>query len=179
MSTIYRKTDKGRAEIEARAHRLSPRLRGALILVDGQRNDEALAALIQRSEDALDELISGGFIEAMPPPAPSAAQSSPAAPAAGAFPASGSPAAQSAAAASPKGAAASAAAGSDFASRQRQAVRMLADAVGPMSEALALRMEKARDDAALRPLLVMARDSIRNVRGAAAAEAFAARFLAS
>ena len=39
MATVYRKTDKGRNEIETRANRLLPRLRSALIVVDGQRND--------------------------------------------------------------------------------------------------------------------------------------------
>ena len=46
MSTIYRKTAKGHAEIETRALRLPPRLRGALIMVDGQRSVEDLAKLI-------------------------------------------------------------------------------------------------------------------------------------
>ena len=36
MSTVYRKTAKGQAEIDTRAYRLLPRLRQALILVDGR-----------------------------------------------------------------------------------------------------------------------------------------------
>ena len=44
--TVYRKTAKGMAEIETRVHRLAPRLRGALILVDGRKTDDELATLI-------------------------------------------------------------------------------------------------------------------------------------
>jgi hypothetical protein len=152
MSTIYRKTDKGRVEIETRAHRLPPRLRSALILVDGQRDDDALAALIRQSDDVLDELISRGFIEATPPPTPQPATKSAAPPP-------------------------TLAESSSITTRRREAVRMLSAAVGPMGDLLAIRIEKASDEMTLRPLLVLARDSIRNVRGAAAADAFATRFL--
>jgi WD40 repeat protein len=37
MPTIYRKTAKGQSEIETRVHRLAPRFRSLLILVDGRR----------------------------------------------------------------------------------------------------------------------------------------------
>ena len=37
MSTIFRKTAKGTSEVETRANRLPPRLRAALILVDGRQ----------------------------------------------------------------------------------------------------------------------------------------------
>jgi hypothetical protein len=46
MATTHRKTAKGTAEIETRAHRLSLRLRGMLILVDGRRSDDQLRAFV-------------------------------------------------------------------------------------------------------------------------------------
>ncbi len=39
MAIVYRMTAKGVAEIETQAHRLLPRLRSALILVDGKKSD--------------------------------------------------------------------------------------------------------------------------------------------
>ncbi|SFM37993.1 hypothetical protein [Rugamonas rubra] len=41
---IYDKTDKGRDEIATRRHRLAPRLRTLLVMVDGRRSDGALLA---------------------------------------------------------------------------------------------------------------------------------------
>jgi len=64
MATIYRKTAKGQAEIETRAHRLPPRLRSALILVDGRRSDEELQRLILvQPQQMLQQLDAQGFIE--------------------------------------------------------------------------------------------------------------------
>ena len=48
MAFVYRKTPKGLVEIETRAHRLAPRLRGALILVDGRKSDDELATVDPR-----------------------------------------------------------------------------------------------------------------------------------
>ena len=64
MITVYRKSAKGQREIETRADRLAPRLRTALILVDGRRSDADLRALIQPDADAaLATLLDGGYIE--------------------------------------------------------------------------------------------------------------------
>lgn len=41
---IYDKTDKGRDEIATRRHRLAPRLRTLLVMIDGRRSDCALLA---------------------------------------------------------------------------------------------------------------------------------------
>lgn len=41
---IYDKTDKGRDEIATRRHRLAPRLRTLLVMIDGRRSDGALLA---------------------------------------------------------------------------------------------------------------------------------------
>ena len=64
MATLYRKTRTGTAEIHARAHRLTPRMRGALILVDGRRSEDELLQLIPGDgADALGGLVSLGLIE--------------------------------------------------------------------------------------------------------------------
>jgi hypothetical protein len=66
MPLIYRKTPKGQAEIETRAHRLPPRVRGALILVDGKRDvDDVQAIVAARAEETLFQLAQQGFIEAV------------------------------------------------------------------------------------------------------------------
>lgn len=165
MPTLFRKTAKGQTEIETRAHRLTPRLRGLLILVDGKRDEAALAALVpvpQQAEGLLGELVSQGFIEALPeaaaPPAPAKAP----APAGAAAPAANL---------------ATVSAG-DFDAVRRSAVRALNDELGPAAESLAIRIERARSMADLRPLLVQAAQLVANMRGRAAAEAYAAKFLA-
>lgn len=158
MATIYRKTAKGSAEIETRANRLLPRLRSALILVDGKRSNDDLSKLVlQDPAGTLQALLDGGFIEAAesaaPPPA--AAARAPAAPAA----------------APPAPAAAQ-----NFEQLRRDAVRTLTDAVGPLGEALSLRMEKCRTPDELRPLLGVAMQVIANTRGRQAAVDYGTRF---
>lgn len=63
---IYRKTDKGVAEINGSERTVDRRLRPLLILVDGNRTATYIHSLIGgigiREED-FDQLISGGFIE--------------------------------------------------------------------------------------------------------------------
>ena len=160
MATIYRKTSKAQAEIDTRAHRLTPRLRTALILVDGKRTDDDLRLLIpQQADETLGTLLEQGFIEVVaelddrPRPAPVAAPQQPAQP-------------QD-----------TAPAGKPFDQVRREAVRAFTDLVGPMAETLAIKMEKARNADELRPLLEVARQIIGNSRGGAAAEQFAARFI--
>lgn len=66
MPTIFRKTAKGVAEIETRAHRLVPRMRNTLILVDGRRDSDDLQTLLAKpAEDTLRALAEQGFIEAV------------------------------------------------------------------------------------------------------------------
>lgn len=161
MPTLFRKTAKGQAEIETRAHRLTPRLRGLLILVDGKRDLPGLAALVpQQAEALLQELTAQGFVEsvesaaATAPPAPASTTTRGPAPAALA---SASPAAE-------------------FEKLRRDAVRALTDVAGPAAETVAMRMEKARSADELRPLLAQAAQVVANMRGRAAAEAYAQRF---
>ena len=161
MPTIFRKTAKGVTEIETRAFRLAPRMRSALIMVDGKRSDADLRPLIQQQPDeTLAALAEQGFIEVLartpaPGQAPRAAPASSAAPAIAAAPAR--PAL-------------------DFEAQRRAAVRVLNDQLGPGAETLAIRMERARTAEELRPLLATAAQLIANARGRAAGEAYAARF---
>jgi len=166
MSTLYRKTPKGHEEIETRAHRLPPRQRSALIVVDGKRRLDELRGLIAaQADETLQALAEQGFIEvvadvpaaagtAAPPPRPTA--SGPASE----FPPSGLPGQASA----------------DFDQTRRAAVRALNDELGPAGESLSIKMEKARNLGELLPLLVQGAQAIANVRGRAAAEGFARRF---
>jgi len=177
MPTIFRKTAKGVHEIETREYRLPPRVRNALILVDGKRDVVALQTLIPQQVDAtLELLFEQAFIEVV-------GESVAAAPARPADPGRvqnmAAPVAPSAPAAEPVAAPAAepvaAPPAVPFNQRQRAAVRDLNDAVGPMAEALAIRMERARADAELQPLLQAAVQLIGNARGRAAAEAYARR----
>ena len=166
MTTVYRKSAKGQHEIETRANRLVPRLRTALILVDGRRTDADLRALVQAEPDAaLLALLEAGYIEVVstqapppfaPPATPAAAARTP--PAAVAAPA---------AAAGP----------SAFAERRRLAVRHLTDQIGPAAETAAMRIEKARNADELRSALEHAQRVLQAARGGAAAAQFGARFL--
>ena len=154
MPTIFRKTAKGVTEIETRAHRLAPRMRSALIMVDGKRSDADLRPLIQQQPDeTLAALAEQGFIEVLAA-APDAVQAPRAAPAA----------------AAPAGPAA------DFEARRRAAVRGLNDQLGPLAETLAIKIERARTADELRPLLATAVQVIGNARGRGAAADYAARF---
>ena len=152
MTTIYRKTGKGIDEIATRANRLVPRLRTALILVDGSRTETELAGLIaQGSTEVLQELLSLGYIEATPgapPPKPEKAA----------------------------GAAAPAAPDKSFSSFRAEAVRAFNDLTGPAGEALAIKMEKTSSREQLAPLLQTAYQIIGTSRGAQAATEFKARF---
>jgi len=76
MAYIHGKTAAGRQEIEDRARRLPPALRSILLMVDGQRDDDALTALLpglRAPDDALAQLAQMGLIEvvggAVAPPA--------------------------------------------------------------------------------------------------------------
>lgn len=151
MATIFRKTAKGLAEIATREHRLTPRLRSALIVTDGRRSAEELRAMIpQQADETIAALLEQGFIEALA----SEPAAVPAAPAAVRAPAI------------------------DFATRRRDAVRLLTDIVGPIGEALAIRMERASSFDELRPLIETASQVIANTRGRQAAADYLARMSA-
>jgi len=152
MTTIFRKTEKGSNEIATRANKLVPRLRTALILVDGLRSDAELGPLIGRdAANTLAELSSLGYVEVasvVEAPKPKA----PAAPVAAAAPEN------------------------NFAAFRAQAVRAFNDLVGPPGESMAMKMEKTTSREQLAPLLQTAHEIITNARGAQAANEFKARF---
>jgi hypothetical protein len=159
MDTIFRKTAKGTQELQTRAFKLQPRLRSALVLVDGQRSAAALQQMFgDQCNEFLQALLDGGFIEAAGVARPAAAR--PAAPAAAA------PAPAPAPAAAPARPVAA------FETSRREAIRDLIGRLGPMAEALALKMERARNVDELQPLLDTAAQIIGNVRGASAAQDF-------
>lgn len=166
MATIYRKTAKGHSEIETRAHRLSPRLRSALILIDGRRSDDEVRQLIpQQADETLQLLVEQAFIEII-----GITQDAPRVPQPQARPVEAVPAAvppPAAPAVPPR----------DFATTRTQAVRLFTDMVGPMAEALAMKMERTRSIDELRPLVQTAQRIIGNARGGQAAADYGTRFL--
>jgi hypothetical protein len=163
MSTIYRKTAKGQAEIETRAHRLPPRLRGALILVDGQRSEADLAKLIAvEPQTTLETLLAEGFIDVFAILADRGPITTVDVPLPG--PDSG-PVPLSPAAAAPIDAV------------KRDAVRFLNDKLGPPAQSLAVRIERAQSMTELMPLLAQATQTLRSFGGAAVSEDFISRFM--
>jgi hypothetical protein len=154
MATIYRKTVLGAAEIATRAHKLTPPLRSLLILVDGKRSDAELRRMLPDfANHGLEVLVDLALVEA-------AAETAQA------------PVDRAAPAQAPSASATAA----DLPARRRTASRELTDAVGPHGEELAMRIERARTADDLRRLIGLATQAIMNMRGRAAAEAFAARF---
>ncbi len=68
MDTVYRKTERGILEMATREQRLAPRLRSALILIDGKRLLRELQALLGPChEEALRALEDLGLIERRQP----------------------------------------------------------------------------------------------------------------
>ena len=174
MPIIFRKTAKGLAEVESRAHRLAPRLRGMLILVDGQRDSDDLGRLVaQDAIDTLAALAEQGLIEAVGetlavaepaaaygPLAISASASTPAlAPALAPTPAP-APAHPST---------------RELAAMRRQVARALKEELGASARPLVKRIEGVRSAEELKPLLSQSVKLVLAARGKTAADAFATR----
>ena len=158
MATIYRKTEKGQAEIATRAYRLAPRLRGALIMVDGKRTDDELRKMIlPPAEEALHALIGEGFIEAIavtaerPPLRAGAPAPAPAATGLAAAPPATTPVLTTL---TPD-------------EVRKRAVRWINDKLGPFAEAVSIKLERARSRDELRAALVTAETLVQNQLGAA------------
>lgn len=63
--SIFAKTPKGHEEIETRSYGLHPRMRRLLILIDGMRETEALASILNdsRFEETIASLEAEGYVE--------------------------------------------------------------------------------------------------------------------
>jgi|GEM_PF-441759 len=190
MPLIYRKTTKGVSEIETRAHKLAPRLRSALIVVDGKRTDEELRALIlQQPVETVAWLLENGFIDVLmretvprfppgrpitatttvpaPPPLPPQQPPRPM-PLGNTQPTSLAPA--------PRAPAAQPALEPALEARRREGLRLLMEQLGPAAESVAVRIEKARNLEELRAALSAGAQALNSIRGREAAMAFVARF---
>ena len=174
MPIIFRKTAKGLAEVESRAHRLAPRLRGMLILVDGKRDSDDLNRLVaQDAIDTLAALAEQGLIEAVGetlavaepaaaygPLAVSASASTPAlapAPAPTPVPAPAHPSTR------------------ELVALRRQVARALKEELGASARPLVKRIEGVRSAEELKPLLSQSVKLVLAARGKTAADAFATR----
>lgn len=170
MSIIYRKTPKGVTEIETRVHRLHPRLRGVLILIDGRRADTELVQMLQHAAESIVMLLEGGFIEVLMRTA------APSPPLADESAARRADTARDAPATRPRGWSGSSSFGGSgqaaFHARRREAMKLLTDQLGPAAERLAIRMETAQTVEEFRALLPAAVRLVGELRGRAAAEAF-------
>lgn len=164
MATIYRKTAKGQHEVETRALKLAPKFRGMLIMIDGKRSDEELRRMLPQADDnVLEALAAGGFVEAIAVTADPKSSRASSAPAAAPAPATD--------ASPPPGA------GTDLASRKRDAVAALTEMIGPMADVPAMKIESAQTPEEFRAAVETAIRFITNVRGRLAASDFARHFL--
>lgn len=153
MSITYRKTEQGQTEIATRALKLGPRMRQALILVDGRRDDTELRKLIPPpADEALQALLDQGFIEVVGISAAAAAAMPASAPAATAPPAP-------AVVLTP-------------AETRQRAVRWLSNALGPYADPINLRIEKTKTPEDLRAALELGGNFVRQQLGAARAAEF-------
>uniref|UniRef100_UPI0017EDE4CF hypothetical protein n=1 Tax=Polaromonas sp. TaxID=1869339 RepID=UPI0017EDE4CF len=159
---IYHKTPQGMEAIANRQSGLGPRLRSLLIMIDGKRSFSDLAALTVECEALLQQLAQDGLIE----PVPGMAAAVAAAPATG--PAANWPESQAAVTAPTPLVVVS------LPEAQRCATRLLVELLGPTSEVLCIKIEAAGNLADFVAAVKRARELVRDVKGAAAAERFIA-----
>lgn len=160
MGTVYRKTEKGQAEIATRQNQLAVKLRSALIMVDGKRTDEELQRMIgPAAEEILQTLQAEGYIEVIALTATRNGSAAAAKPAASEGPPSVPPPLK------------------PVEQIRVQAVRFMNEQLGPLGDMLAVKIEKSKTWEDLHPLLVMAHRAIADHRGNATAETFKAAFL--
>jgi hypothetical protein len=160
MGTVYRKTAKGQAEVETRAHRLLPRLRTALILVDGRRDEDELLKLIPGEPEAtVKTLLEDGFIEIVAITVDKTPANDPAT----TRPADLGPGSSF----NPKA----------FEQHRQAAVRSLNDQLGPTAEVAAMKLERCKTWDELMPALEFARRIVESAKGPAAAAEFGRQFI--
>lgn len=147
-ATLYRKTAAGQAEVGSKAHALPPRARSLLIMVDGKRSLSDLRAMLGPAVDESIALLQReGLVEALASAVPQPV-----------------PAPATAVVV-------------DLDRLRREAAHAVTDALGPMADAVALRIERAKDADQLRSALRLAAEAIDNIGPHARAEAFRSRFL--
>lgn len=154
MARVFGKTSKGQAEIDTRVHRLVPRLRTLLIMVDGKKTDEALRAMLPQTDEGLTTLLEQGFVQllaSLPVPVPAAAPV--------AKPESTTPPAM------------------DLEATKRAASRDITEALGMEGDMISIRVERAKSMVELQPMLASAYNIMLNAGRREQAEAFKVRFL--
>lgn len=157
----YRKTAKGLDAIGTRQAGLPPRLRSALIMVDGKRSYGDLVVMVSvlgDPETLVKELESTGLIESVGGAAKTHQSTVPGTDAASSATTKTAPLARSA---SPT-----------LAGAKRFTARLLTELLGPTSEVLCVKIEAARDMADFITAVKRARDVVREVKGQAAATQF-------
>jgi hypothetical protein len=156
---IYHKTPKGAQAIANRQSGLSPRLRSLLIMVDGKRAYPELTALTTAAGDCeqmLSQLAQDGLIE----------------PVGGTLPVSAAPDAplSESVATTPAPLVAV-----SLPEAKRFTSHLLVDMLGPTSDVLCMKIESAGNLAEFVSAVKRARDVVRDIKGASAAERFIAQ----
>jgi hypothetical protein len=171
-SATYRKSERGTAEISGGQRTLTPRLRQALIMVNGKLTGAQLAAMLGGAPAGValvDELENGGYIEAAGVPQasltrPMSLDDLDSLPASGLGPAS----VPSLGPIDPK----------KLQAAQRTATRLLTDVLGPAADDLAARIERTKTREEIEKLLTLATNTVREVAGRTRSEAFRAQVFA-
>lgn len=147
-----KKTPAGQLEVSSKAHALPPRARSLLIMIDGKRTlDDLRAMLGPQVDESVKLLVAEGLVEGSTAPAPAPAAATPPSPVAAPAP--------------------------DLATLRRDAARAVTEALGPMADALAMRIEKTKTAEELQATLRLAAQALADAAPRAKADAFRQRFL--
>ncbi len=149
MARTFAKTPMGIEEMALRNHGLSPRLRSALILVDGKKTDDTLRAMLVHADESLRQLESGGYIQVVAIDGPGVGRS----------------------------AEAEQALLIDLPILQRAASRFIIDTMGKQGEALVLHVGRAKSVPELQVALTTAYRVLSGISKPDQAEAFRRQFL--
>jgi hypothetical protein len=175
-SAAYRKSDRGVAEISGGQRTLTPRLRQALIMVNGKLTGAQLAAMLGGAAAGMalvDELEQGGYIEAVgtataPTTRPMSLEDLDTTP----FGRGGPPSVPA------DGVAQAPLDPKKLQNAQRTATRLLTDVMGPAADDLATRIERAKTREEMERLLTLATNTVREMAGRTRSEAFRAQVFA-
>lgn len=168
-----RKTSKGQDEIATRKHRLLPKYRSALILVDGRRSAAELRNTLSTLGDAneiITYLENEGFVETLSVGGDTDASSPTTTPQAEVSALTALPKASLIAPGIAVGTPPASARSLDGA--KRAAVKFLGDTFGPGADDMCMRVEQAKTVAALVPVISRLRSTIENIEGKDKADRF-------